>query len=53
MGYRQQLKEILCMFVIDRCLYSRIIAHAGTDISVQNGICKAQIILIALSAQTV
>ncbi len=41
------------MFIINCGFCLRIITYAGTDISVQNSICKAQVILITLAAKSI
>ena len=48
-----QLKQVLYKLVVNHSLGLGIVTNTRAYVSVQNGICKAQVILIALTAQSV
>ena len=53
MGDWLKLEQVRDVFMVDESLCSRILADAGSDVTVKYGICKTEIILVRLAAEAV
>ena len=53
MRNRQQLKQVLLMLVIDAGLGVGVVADAGADVLVQDGVGEAEVVLVALVGEAV
>ena len=53
MRNRFQLGEVLHMLVVDERFHLGVIALTRPDVTVERGVSKAEVVLVALAAETV